>query len=48
MLAAHAEDLAARRLAGQLVSFDELLRAEGCARRAVRGVLAECARLGLV
>jgi hypothetical protein len=42
MLAALAEDLAARRLAGQLVSFDELLRAEGCARRAVKAVLAEC------
>jgi hypothetical protein len=41
MLAALAEDLAARRLAGQLVSFDELLRAEGCAKRAIRAVLAE-------
>ena len=41
MLAALAEDLAARRLAGQPVSFDELLRAEGCARRAVKAVLAE-------
>jgi hypothetical protein len=42
MLAALAEDLAARRLAGQVISFDELLRAEGCAKRAIRAVLAEC------
>jgi hypothetical protein len=42
MLAALAEDLAARRLAGQPVPFDELLRAEGCAKRAIRTVLAEC------
>jgi hypothetical protein len=37
-----AEDLAARRLRGEAVSLDELLRAEGVARRAVRAVLAEC------
>jgi hypothetical protein len=42
MLAALAEDLAARRLAGQPVSFDELLRVEGVAKRAIRAVLAEC------
>jgi hypothetical protein len=42
MLAALAEDLAARRLAGQPVSFDELLRAEGVAKRAIRAVLEEC------
>jgi hypothetical protein len=41
MLAALAEDLAARRLAGQPVPFDELLRAEGCAKRAIKAVLAE-------
>jgi hypothetical protein len=41
MLAALAEDLAARRLASQPVPFDELLRAEGCAKRAIRSVLAE-------
>jgi hypothetical protein len=41
MLSALAEDLLARRLAGQPVSLDELLRAEGCAKRAVRAVLAE-------
>jgi hypothetical protein len=41
MLCALAEDLLARRLAGQPVSLDELLRAEGCAKRAVRTVLAE-------
>ena len=42
MLAALAEDLAARRLAGQPVPFDELLRAEGVAKRAIRAVLDEC------
>jgi hypothetical protein len=42
MLAALAEDLAARRLAGQPISFDELLRSEGVARRAIRAVRAEC------
>jgi hypothetical protein len=42
MLTALAEDLLARRLAGQPVSLDELLRAEGCAKRAIRAVLAEC------
>jgi hypothetical protein len=42
VLAALAEDLAARRLAGQSVSFDELLRVEGVAKRAIRAVLAEC------
>jgi hypothetical protein len=41
MLAALAEDLAARRLAGQPIPFDELLRAEGCAKRAIKAVLAE-------
>jgi hypothetical protein len=41
MLAALAEDLAARRLAGQPVSFDELLRVEGVAKRAICAVLAE-------
>jgi hypothetical protein len=41
MLTALSEDLLARRLAGQPVSFDELLRAEGCAKRAIRAVLAE-------
>jgi hypothetical protein len=40
MLCALAEDLAARRLAGEAVSLDELMRLEGVARRAV-------ARLGL-
>jgi hypothetical protein len=41
MLSALAEDLLARRLTGQPVSLDELLRAEGCAKRAIRAVLAE-------
>jgi hypothetical protein len=41
MLCAIAEDLAARRLAGQPVPIDEVLRAEGAARRALRAVLAE-------
>jgi hypothetical protein len=41
MLTALSEDLLARRLAGQPVSFDELLRSEGCAKRALRAVLAE-------
>jgi hypothetical protein len=41
MLTALSEDLLARRLARQPVSFDELLRAEGCAKRAIRAVLAE-------
>jgi hypothetical protein len=36
-----AEDLAARRLSGQAISMDELLRAEGVARRVVRDILAE-------
>jgi hypothetical protein len=40
MLCAIAEDLLARRLAGQPVSLDETLRAEGCAKRAIRSVLA--------
>jgi hypothetical protein len=35
MFCALAEDLAARRLAGQAVSLDELIRMEGVARRAV-------------
>lgn len=42
VLCALAEDLGARRLAGQPIPFDHLLRAEGVARRAVRAVLAEC------
>jgi hypothetical protein len=42
ILCAIAEDLAARRLAGQPVSLDELLRVEGVSRRAVRSILAEC------
>jgi hypothetical protein len=41
MLIALSEDLLARRLAGQPISFDELLRSEGCAKRALRAVLAE-------
>jgi hypothetical protein len=41
MLCAIAEDLACRRLIGQPISIDELLRSEGVARRAVRAVLAE-------
>jgi hypothetical protein len=40
-LSAIAEDLAARRLAGQPVSLDELLRCEAVAKRAVKAVLAE-------
>jgi hypothetical protein len=42
VLCALAEDLGARRLAGQPIPFDYLLRAEGCAKRAIRAVLAEC------
>jgi hypothetical protein len=42
VLCAIAEDLGARRLAGQPVSLDELLRVEGVAKRAIRAVLAEC------
>jgi hypothetical protein len=42
VLCALAEDLGARRLAGQPIPLDHLLRAEGCAKRAVRAVLAEC------
>jgi hypothetical protein len=41
VLCAIAEDLATRRLAGQPVPMDELLRAEGVARRAVQAILAE-------
>jgi hypothetical protein len=41
MLIALSEDLLARRLAGQPISFDELLRSEGCAKRALRSILAE-------
>jgi hypothetical protein len=41
MLSAIAEDLAARRLAGQPVPLDHLLRAEGVARRAIKAVVAE-------
>jgi hypothetical protein len=36
-----AEDLAARRLKGEAIPLDAVLRAEGCARRAVKAVLAE-------
>jgi hypothetical protein len=42
VLCALAEDLGARRLAGQPVSLDDLLRVEGVAKRAIRAVLAEC------
>jgi hypothetical protein len=42
VLCAIAEDLATRRLAGQPVLMDEVLRAEGVARRAVRAIVAEC------
>jgi hypothetical protein len=41
VLCAIAEDLATRRLAGQQVPMDEVLRAEGVARRAVRAIVAE-------
>ena len=41
VLCAIAEDLATRRLAGQPVPMDELLRAEGVARRAVQAIVAE-------
>ena len=40
MFTAIAEDLAARQLAGQSVCLDEVLRAEGVARRAVQAILA--------
>src|SRR5215831_12635532 len=40
MLTAIAEDLAARQLAGLPVSLDEVLRAEGVARRSVQAILA--------
>jgi hypothetical protein len=36
-----AEDLAGRRLQGEAIPLDAVLRAEGCARRAVKAVLAE-------
>ena len=42
VLSAIAEDLVMRRLAGQPISLDELLRVEGVAKRAIRAVLAEC------
>jgi hypothetical protein len=42
VLSVIAEDLAMRRLAGQPVSLDELLRIEGVAKRAIRAVLDEC------
>jgi hypothetical protein len=42
VLCALAEDLGARRLAGQPIPLDHLLRAEGCAKRAIKAVLAEC------
>jgi hypothetical protein len=41
VLCAIAEDLATRRLAGQPVPIGELLRAEGVAKRAIKGILAE-------
>src|SRR2546423_10777527 len=41
MWCAIAEDLAARRLAGQQILLDDVLRAEGVAKRAVKAVLAE-------
>ena len=40
MLCAIAEDLAARQLAGLSVTLDEVLRAEGTARRSVAAILA--------
>ena len=40
MLTAIAEDLAARQLAGLPVTLDEVLRAEGVARRSVQAILA--------
>jgi hypothetical protein len=40
MLCAIADDLAARQLAGLSVTLDEVLRAEGVARRGVQAVLA--------
>jgi len=42
VLSVLAEDLVVRRLAGQPVSLDELLRVEGVAKRAIRAVVAEC------
>jgi hypothetical protein len=41
VLCAIAEDLSVRRLGGQPVPIDEVLRAEGVARRAVRAIVAE-------
>jgi hypothetical protein len=41
VLSVIAEDLVMRRLAGQPVSLDELLRVEGVAKRAIRAVVAE-------
>jgi hypothetical protein len=41
VLSVIAEDLVMRRLAGQPVSLDELLRVEGVAKRAVAAVVAE-------
>jgi hypothetical protein len=41
MWCAIAEDLAARRLAGQQILLDDVLRAEGVAKRAIKAVLAE-------
>ena len=40
MFTAISEDMASRKLAGLSVCGDELFRAEGCARRAVKAVLA--------
>jgi hypothetical protein len=41
VLCAIAEDAATRRLAGQKIAMDEVLRAEAVAQRAVRAILAE-------
>jgi len=41
MLVTLAEDLVARRLAGEPIPISDVLRAEGVAKRAVRAVLAE-------
>ena len=40
MFTAIAEDMVSRKLAGLSVCGDELFRAEGCARRAIKAVLA--------
>jgi hypothetical protein len=41
VLSVIAEHLGACRLAGQAISLDDLLRAEGCAKRAIQAILAE-------